>query len=109
MRRCRSCPKQGPLAERTIFVLNEIYAKPTITAEQIEEHLGVQISIQVPFDGENFMRAVNEGQPLVSLARRSAAATAIKHLAELTAETRSDDEPSAPKRRGLLGGLLGRS
>ena len=97
------------MTERTLFVLNEIYARSTITSEQIEEHLGVRISAHVPHDGENFLRAVNEGQPLMSLARRSAAAVAIKRLAELTAETRVDDVQPEPQRRGLFRGLLGRS
>ena len=64
----------GALTDKTMFVLNEIYPRPTITAEQIEEHLGIRISLEVPYDGDNFLRAVNEGQPLVSLARRSPAA-----------------------------------
>ena len=99
----------GSLTDKTIFVLNEMYPHPTILGEQIEEHLGVRIGLEVPHDGENFMRAVNEGQPLVLLARRSAAAAAIKRLAELTAETRLEDEVMQPPRRGRLRSFLGRS
>jgi Flp pilus assembly CpaE family ATPase len=86
-----------------------MYPKPTISAEQIEEHLGIRISVEVPHDGENFLRAVNEGQPLTLLARRSPAAAAIRRLAEMTADTRLEDELVAPARRGKLRGLLGRS
>jgi pilus assembly protein CpaE len=99
----------GPIADRAIFVVNNIYAKPTIQAEQIEEHLGIRVSLEIPYDGENFLRAVNEGQPLMSLARRSPGAAAIRRLAELTAETRLDDEPMPAQRRGLFRGLLGRN
>jgi pilus assembly protein CpaE len=98
----------GPLADRAIFVVNDIYPKRTITPEQIEEHLGIRIGLEVPYDGENFMRAVNEGQPLLSIARRSPAANAIRRLAEMTSETRLDDELIQPQKKGRLGGLLRR-
>lgn len=99
----------GGAAERAIFVINELYPKTPITADQIEEHVAIKVSHKVPYDSENFVRAVNEGQPLVSLARRSPAATALRRLAEALAET-GDDVPGARsgKRSGLLGGLLGR-
>jgi pilus assembly protein CpaE len=98
----------GAMTDKTMFVINEIYPKPTISAEQIEEHLGIRISLEVPYDGENFLRGVNEGQPLISLARRSPAAAAIKRLAEMTAETRLEDELVAPARKGRFR-FLGRS
>jgi len=98
----------GPVTEKTTFIINDICARSTITPAQVEEHLGIKVTLEVPYDGENFLRAVNEGHPLMSLARRSAAAAAIKRLAELTAETRLEDEAAEPPRRNLLRGLLGR-
>ena len=100
--------ENGAMADKAMFVLNELYPKPTITAEQIEEHLGIRISLEVPHDGENFLRAVNEGQPLVSLARHSPAAAAIKRLAEMTAETRLEDELVQPAKRARFR-FLGRA
>jgi pilus assembly protein CpaE len=97
----------GPLPDKAIFVLNQVYPRPTISAEQIEEHLGIHVSLEIPHDGENFLRAVNEGQPLVSLARRTVAAGAIKRLAENTTETRLDDEVASPARKGRLRTFLG--
>ena len=99
----------GSLTEKTIFVLNQVYPRPTIMADQIEEHLGVPVALEVPYDGENFLRGVNEGQPLVMLARRSAAAAAIKRLAEMTAEVQLADETLPPERHGRLRSLLGRN
>ncbi len=98
----------GPLADRAIFVVNDIYPKRTISPDQIEEHLGIRIGLEIPYDGENFLRAVNEGQPLMSIARRSPAAAAIRKLAEMTAETRVDDDYGTPQKKGRLGGLLRR-
>lgn len=99
----------GGAADRAIFVINEIYPKTPITADQIEEHVGIKVSQQVPYDSENFLRAVNEGQPLVGAARRSAAATALKKLAEVLAETGAENADARPaKKSRRLGGLLGR-
>ena len=104
----------GPLADRTTFVLNDTHARRPITAEQIEEHLGVKIGAEVPYDGEGFLRTVNEGQPLILMAPQSAAATAIKRLAEMTTEARAEGgaaQPleAQPQRKGLLRGFLGRN
>jgi pilus assembly protein CpaE len=98
----------GSAAERTFFVVNDIYPKTSITGDQIEEHLGIKVGLAVPYDSENFLRAVNEGQPIVSLARRSAATAAIKRLAEQLSVASIDVPEVRPARRGLLGGLLGR-
>ena len=55
----------GNMTDKMVFVLNDIYPHSTITAEQIEEHLGIRVTLTVPYDGDSFLRAVNEGQPLV--------------------------------------------
>jgi Flp pilus assembly CpaE family ATPase len=98
----------GPLADRAIFVVNNIYPKRTISAEQIEEHLGIKVGLEVPYDGENCLRAVNEGHPLMSIARRSPTALAIRRLAEITSEIQVEQEISQPQKKGRLGGLLRR-
>ena len=96
-------------ADRTAFIVNDIYPKSSISADQIEEHLTIKIGMTVPYDGENFLRAINEGQPIVSLARRSAAAGALRRLAEMLADTGAEDGAARPQKRGRLGGLLGRN
>jgi Flp pilus assembly CpaE family ATPase len=99
----------GNAADRSIFVVNQVYPKPMIGPDQIEEHLGIRIGADIPYDGEGFVKAVNEGQPLVGSARRSAPAVAIRRLAEQLSEIGSSEaEVAAPQRRGLLRGILGR-
>ncbi len=100
--------ESGAAAERAVFVVNDIYPRPMIGPEQIEEHLGIKVGLQVPYDAEIFVRAANEGQPLILLARRSAPAAAIRRLAELLADSGRGEEVRVPERRGLLRGLLGR-
>ncbi len=99
----------GNAADRTTFVMNDIYPKSSISADQIEEHLSIKIGLTVPYDSENFLRAVNEGQPIHSLARRSAATAALRRLAEMLADGDQDNDTAPPRKKGRLGGFLGRS
>ena len=100
--------ESGTAADRALFVVNQIHPKAMIGAEQIEEHLGIKVGLEIPYDGENFLKAVNEGQPLVNIAHRSPAAAALRKLAgELTTGTPVGDGVQ-PQRRGRFRGLLGR-
>jgi Flp pilus assembly CpaE family ATPase len=80
-----------------------------IGAQQIEEHLGLNVGHQVPYDGENFVRAINEGQPFILQARRSPPAVALRRLADSLSDGSSASEPVEPQRRKGLRDLLGRS
>jgi pilus assembly protein CpaE len=99
----------GAAAERTVYVVNDIYPKPMIGPVQIEEHLGLKVGHQVPYDGESFVKAINEGRPYVLMSRRSPGAVAIRSLAEsLSDGSPSSVEPVEPQRRKGLRGFLNR-
>jgi pilus assembly protein CpaE len=100
--------EMGNAADRTTFVVNDIYPKSSISADQIEEHLSIRVGLTVPYDSESFLRAVNFGQPIVSSSRRSSAAGSLRKLAEMLADNKVDDGPPPPVKKGRLGGLLGR-
>lgn len=103
--------ESGGATDRSLFVVNHIYPRAMISSEQIEEHLGIKIGLEIPYDGDNFVKAVNEGQPLMSIARRSPAAAAIRKLAaELTTGSVPEAAPTVQpqQRKGLFKGLLGR-
>ncbi|MEP7361200.1 MAG: AAA family ATPase [Chloroflexota bacterium] len=100
--------EMGSAADRTTFVVNDIYPKSSISSDQIEEHLTIKVGITIPYDSENFLRAINEGQPIVSLARRSTATTALKRLAEILEENDEGEGAVAPRKKGRLGGFLNR-
>ena len=100
--------EMGNAVDRTTFVVNDIYPKSSISADQIEEHLSIRVGLTVPYDSENFLRAVNEGQPIYSLARRSAATASLRRLAEMLSENNEDDTAPPPRKKGRLGGFLGR-
>ncbi|CAN5776124.1 response regulator [soil metagenome] len=95
--------------ERTLFVLNNTYPQQRVTAEQIEEHLGVTIALQVPYDPELFLTAANEGKPIMIEAPRSPQAQAFRRLAGLLrGETDGPPAAAAQDRRRRLGSLLKR-
>ena len=99
----------GNAADRTTFVVNDIYPKSSITADQIEEHLSIKVGLTVPYDSDNFLRAVNEGQPVHLAARRSAASAALRRLAEMLSDNDQENIAAPPRKKGRLGGFLGRS
>jgi len=99
----------GTATDRSTFVVNHIYPRPMIGGEQIEEHLGIKVGLQIPHDGETFLKSVNEGHPLVTMAHRSPAATALRLLAAQLTDGKEEDEAAAlPQRRSRFRGILGR-
>jgi pilus assembly protein CpaE len=100
--------ESGSAADRSLFVVNQIYPRPMIDGDQIEEHLGIKIGHEIPYDGEGFLKSVNEGQPLVTTAHRSAATVALRKLAALLTDTELEAEAAQPQRKGRFRGLLGR-
>lgn len=100
--------EMGTAADRTTFVMNDIYPKSSISGDQIEEHLSIKVGLTIPYDSENFLRAVNEGQPLHLLARRSAASASLRRLADTLSDNDQDDAVAQPRKKGRLGGFLGR-
>jgi pilus assembly protein CpaE len=102
--------ESGSATDRAMFVVNQVHARQMISGDQIEEHLGIKIGLEVPYDGEGFLKAVNEGQPLVTMAHRSNATTALRRLA--TQLTNGQVEVVASPAQGKTSrfkGLLSRS
>jgi pilus assembly protein CpaE len=102
--------ESGSATDRATFVVNQVYPRQMIDGEQIEEHLGIKVGMEIPYDGENFLKAVNEGQPLVAFGHRSSATAALRKLAtQLTnGEVEAVTLP-AQGRTGRFKGLLSRS
>lgn len=94
-------------SERTLFVLNNTFPRQTVTSEQIQDHLGVKLALEVPYDGEAYLNAANEGRPLVVSAPKSVAAQSVRRLAELLRGVEPESATPAA-RKGRLGGLLKR-
>lgn len=100
----------GTAAGRTLFILNRIFARDILRPRDVESALGARIEIEIPYDPYLYLKAVNEGEPVVRGAPRSAPAAALTRLAERVFGGEVSESPPArvAARRGLLGGLLGR-
>jgi pilus assembly protein CpaE len=73
--------ESGALGTRTVFVLNNAYARELLKRTDVETALGSRISADLPYDPVVYLRAVNEGNPVVRSAPKSAPAVKLRVLA----------------------------
>jgi pilus assembly protein CpaE len=96
------------LRSSTIYVANHLFAKEMVRLRDIEDVLGARVAVEIPYDPYAFLKAVNEGVPIVRAAPRSVAAQRLARLAAMAlGESRVVERP-APQgggRRRLLPGL----
>jgi pilus assembly protein CpaE len=102
----------GTLGAKTSFVLNNMFAREILRMRDVESALGTKVTAELPYDPFLYLKAVNEGIPIVRGAPRSAAADRLVKLA--ASAFSSDGTPvvaDAPvdRQKGRLGGLLRRS
>ena len=102
---------QGTLGTKsTVFVLNNAFARDILKQRDIEGVLGTKIEYDLPYDPFLYLKAVNEGIPVVLGAARSPAAEKLVRLAGTVFGEDGLMPPSAePGRRGLFGGLRRRN
>ena len=92
----------GSIGGKSTFVLNNMFAREILKPRDIESALGSRITTDLPYDPFLFLKAVNEGVPIVLGAPRSPAAEQLVRLS--TSAFGSDgyavpDESHARKQR----------
>ena len=99
--------ESGSIGMKSLFVLNDIFAREILRLRDVESALGSKISSQLPYDPFLYLKAVNEGVPIVLGAPRSAPADRLTRLS-LTAF--GEDGVSVPVDQGAKkpGGLFRR-
>ena len=70
----------GTIGAKATFVLNNLFAREILKPRDIEAALGTRISTDLPYDAFLYLKAVNEGVPIVLGAPRSAAAERLTKL-----------------------------
>ena len=70
----------GSLGSKATFVLNNLFARDILKRRDIEAALGTTISLDLPYDPFLYLKAVNEGVPVVLGAPRSLAAENLVKL-----------------------------
>ena len=102
--------RTGAVTTRTTFVLNQLFARQLVRLGQVESSLGVKVAAELPYDPFLYLKAVNEGVPLVLGAPRTPPAERLGELAtKLFGAAASTPVEHHEGRRGLLGGLLKRT
>jgi pilus assembly protein CpaE len=70
----------GSIGTKSTFVLNNMFARDILKPRDIETALGTRISSDLPYDPFLYLKAVNEGVPIVLGAPRSPAAEQLVKL-----------------------------
>jgi pilus assembly protein CpaE len=96
----------GSLPGATTFVLNDLFARQLLRVRDVESALGAKIELQLPYDQVLYLKAVNEGVPVVVGAPKSAPAEALRALSAKVLGNASS--PAAASADAPRGGLLGR-
>jgi pilus assembly protein CpaE len=87
----------GSIGGKSTFVLNNMFAREILKPRDIEAALGTRISSDLPYDPFLYLKAVNEGVPIVLGAPRSPAA---EHLVKLSATAFGGDGFMVPAGEG---------
>ena len=100
----------GTVAAKSTFVLNNQFAREILRLRDVESALGTQVATELPYDPFLYLKAVNEGVPIVLGAPRSIPAERFEKLAAAAFgnERLTVPEASAPKRTSRFGGLIRR-
>ncbi len=100
----------GSLASKSTFVLNNMFARGTLKLRDVETALDTKIALELPYDPILYLKAVNEGVPLVKSAPRSAPAEQLRLLAATAFAEAGAAVPADRDRKARgLGALLRRS
>jgi pilus assembly protein CpaE len=70
----------GTVAGKTTFVLNNTFGREILKLRDVEQALGTQVGAELPYDPFLYLKAVNEGVPIVLGAPRSAASERLVKL-----------------------------
>lgn len=96
----------GSFGAKATFVLNNMFARAILKPRDIEAALGTRISMDLPYDPFLYLKAINEGVPVVIGAARSQAAERLTKLSATAFGRDAFSAPApAPARKGGLFGI----
>jgi pilus assembly protein CpaE len=70
----------GTIALKSTFVLNNLFEREILKVRDVESFLGAKMAVELPYDPFLYLKAVNEGVPIVTGAPRSAPAESLVKL-----------------------------
>jgi pilus assembly protein CpaE len=94
----------GDLGSKALFVLNNAFARDILKLRDVENAIGSKVAFELPYDPFLYLKAVNEGIPIIIGAPRSAPA---ERFVRLTGSAFGEDGSAVPptsdeKKRGGL-------
>jgi pilus assembly protein CpaE len=95
----------GALGSKAMLVLNNAFAREILKQRDVESALGGKVTLELPYDPFIYLKAVNEGIPIVIGASRSVAAERFARLAS-TAFGRDGAAPARVQEEHRSGGLF---
>ena len=93
----------GSIGSKSTFVLNNMFAREILKPRDIEAALGTKISSDLPYDAFLYLKAVNEGVPVVLGAPRSDAADKLTRLSAAAFGADGIQVPDSEGKRGRFG------
>jgi pilus assembly protein CpaE len=100
----------GSSMTKALFVLNNMFPKEPLRTADVETALGTKIALDLPYDPLVYVKAINEGVPVIVGSPKSNAADRLSRIATTAlAGDKSAAEATTPERRRGIGGLLRRS
>ncbi|MEW6225015.1 MAG: AAA family ATPase [Chloroflexota bacterium] len=95
----------GAMGAATMFVLNNAFARQLLRRADIENALGAQITADLPYDPFVYLKAANEGVPVVRNAPKSPPAEHLRKLASIVFGGAGTAVAAGPpkERKGLFG------
>jgi pilus assembly protein CpaE len=88
-----------PLQARTLLVVNHVFPKELLKTRDVENLLHAKPAAEVPYTEVEIIRSVNEGVPLVMARPASAAAAAMRRLAQAVIGIEAPTRAAAKKER----------
>ena len=97
--------ESASIGTKATFVLNNMFARDILKPRDIEAALGTKIELDLPYDAFLYLKAVNEGVPVVLGAPRSPAAERLMKLSSTAFGTDGVVVPvqTEPKKAGRFG------
>jgi pilus assembly protein CpaE len=93
--------EQGAPAERQFFALNHIFENDMLRLDDLERSLQTDIDAELLYDPIAYLKAVNEGVPVVAATTRGAAAARLEKVAQQILGQVAAPEAAPSGRRGF--------
>lgn len=97
----------GTIGLKSTFVLNNLFAREILKLRDVESFLGSKMAIELPYDAFLYLKAVNEGVPIITGAPRSAPGERLAKLSAVAFGEAGSQIPTGPIEK-KSGGLFRR-